>query len=95
MQSREHWIELLAHETSRVFFDRLRDQQDRVFYCSVLTAAIKETFKVKSNFEKYGPDALLFGDFVDVNTDEADRLYRCVGDPTELAQVLEVRISFI
>ncbi len=92
IKSREHWVELLAHETARVFYDRLRDEKDRLFYCSVLTTVLKDTFKVKWTPEKYGPESLLFGDFLDINAAEADRLYRCVRTPKQLAQVLEVNI---
>ncbi len=95
IKSREHWIELLAHETARVFYDRLTDEKDRIFYCSVLTTVLKHTFNVKWTTEKYGPDSLLFGDFLDINAGEYERLYRCVRDPKQLAQILEVCVGAI
>ena len=90
IKSREHWIELLAHETSRVYYDRLIDNKDRIYYCDVIGDHFRQTFKVKWTHDKYGPDSLLFGDFLDANASERDRLYRCVRDPKQLTQVLEV-----
>lgn len=52
---------------------------------------MKDNFKVKWTADKYGPEALLFGDFLDLNAGEFDRFYRCVRDPKQLSQVLEVK----
>ena len=90
-KSREHWMELVCHETTRVFYDRLTDEKDRGIFCNIVARALKDSFKVKWRPEKYGVDALLFGDFLDFNAGEYDRLYRCVRDPKQLGQVLEVR----
>ena len=92
IKSREHWIELTCHESARVFYDRLTDEKDRAYFCDVVARAVKENFKVKWTADKYGPDALLFGDFLDPNAGEFDRFYRCVRDPKQISQVLEVRI---
>ncbi|XP_065071378.1 dynein axonemal heavy chain 6-like isoform X2 [Rhopilema esculentum] len=89
IKSREHWIELLCHEYARVFYDRLTDDNDRGHFCNIMNRALKDNLKVKWAEDKYGPDTLVFGDFLDLNAGEHDRFYRCVRDPKQLAQVLE------
>ena len=94
IKSREHWIELTCHESARVFYDRLTDENDRSYFCDVVAHVLKESFKVKWSPEMLGPNSLLFGDFLDLNVGEHERMYKCVRDPKQLLQVLEACFRF-
>ena len=83
-------LELTCHEAARVFYDRLTNEKDRKYFHDVAARALKENFKVKWDAEKFDPDSLLFGDFLDLNARENERVYRCVRDAAQLLQVLEV-----
>ena len=86
---------MTCHESGRVFYDRLTDEKDRSLFCDVAAHALRENFKAKWTANKFGPNTLIFGDFLDLNAGEYERTYKCVRDPAQLLQVLEVPSRFV
>ncbi|XP_033124826.1 dynein heavy chain 6, axonemal-like [Anneissia japonica] len=89
--------QLLAHEATRVFHDRLMDVDDRMMFFSFLEDDLHNHFKLKWSAEQLFAKPLMFGDFMDVNAPSAERIYRAMPDPSRTVQVLEdylVRMNF-
>lgn len=92
--AKEHCINLLIHESSRVFHDRLIDADDRRFFYQSLCEALHSGFKVNWNLDKVENLNIIFGDFV-----ESSALQSCKGSKVYhmmqyhlVMRTLEVRI---
>lgn len=70
-------VRLWYHESSRVFQDRLINDEDRSWFSNLLYQMIENDFSV-APFEILGNEVLLYGDFMDTNTDI--RQYRQITD---------------
>ncbi|XP_071963333.1 dynein axonemal heavy chain 6-like [Antedon mediterranea] len=89
--------QLLAHESTRVFHDRLMDADDRMMFFSFLADDLHNHFKLKWSAEQLYTKPFMFGDFMDVNAPSAERIYRGMPDPSRTVQVLEdylVRMNY-
>ncbi|CAG5136729.1 unnamed protein product, partial [Candidula unifasciata] len=87
---KEHFVQLFAHETTRVFHDRLTCSADRTTFFQILADNLHAYFKVRWTSEKLMKESILFGDFFD-STDHTSvqRIYRPLSDPNKLERVLE------
>ncbi|XP_050405705.2 dynein axonemal heavy chain 6, partial [Patella vulgata] len=93
--SKDSCAQLLAHEATRVFHDRLVDTQDRMTFFDVLSDNLHDYFKVKWTAEKLRNEQVLFGDFFEIDT--TNRTYQPLADRSKLGTVLEdyyMRLNF-
>nr|XP_039247972.1 dynein heavy chain 6, axonemal-like [Styela clava] len=86
--SRETIAHLFAHEATRVFHDRLIDQQDRKTFFNFLSDDLHNYFKITITAEKLESEPLIFGDFLDMNVPVASRIYRHLPDRRMLNTLL-------
>ena len=98
MTSNDQLVRLWCHEVMRVFYDRLTDDKDRVWFVDLLRAKVKSKFsqdidKIFEHLMKPEDEAkvgipcarrLLFGDF---GNPEGKRAYEEMKDPSAIIEV--------
>ncbi|MBN3325639.1 DYH1B protein, partial [Atractosteus spatula] len=80
---------LFAHEVTRVFHDRLVNNQDREQFHRILSNELRNHFKVSWPAEKLMKEPITFGDFLDMNIPVPFRKYKNIVDHKKLQAVLE------
>nr|XP_015200682.1 PREDICTED: dynein heavy chain 14, axonemal isoform X2 [Lepisosteus oculatus] len=80
---------LFAHEVTRVFHDRLVNNQDREQFHRILSNELRNHFKVSWPAEKLMKEPITFGDFLDMNIPVPFRKYKNIADHKKLQAVLE------
>ena len=91
-------VDLVSHETQRVFADRLVDAKDRRVFYVCLSDALRINFKRVQSVEQLETTPLVFADFLDVNRPSATRQYSSTTDVGKLGSVLDetlVRMNLI
>ena len=73
-----------------MFHDRLTNDEDRTYFYKVLSDELHNGFKVRWAPKELEKDPLLFGDFLEVNSPHAPRVYRFVRSYDRLPKILEV-----
>lgn len=68
MENIDMLVRLWYHESSRVFQDRLINDEDRSWFSNLLYQIIQNEFSVEP-LEILGDQGLFYGDFMDTNTD--------------------------
>ncbi|KAL5008122.1 hypothetical protein ScPMuIL_013703 [Solemya velum] len=86
--SKDNCAQLVAHEATRVFHDRLVSRDDRQTFFQILSDNLHDYFKVTWSPEKLMNEEVLFGDFFELDESNV-RVYRPVSDRTKLTRVLE------
>ncbi len=89
MATREDMALLFAHEATRVFHDRLVDEEDRQFFFQVLVENMDHCIRCTLPTEDT-KKTLIFGDFADLNNPKANRVYRQIKDVNLLSRTLQV-----
>ncbi len=83
------------HECSRVFNDRLINEQDREFFRNLVKDLLKSKFKVNWNTKEIdffnGPQQIIFSYILKL--DAEDRLYEEITDKKKLFKTLEDKLS--
>ena len=77
VQTLEGLLKLWTHECSRIFEDRLVNNEDRDWFQQLLKKTMTTEFSVDSN-EIIGDGPLLYGDFMMPNTD--NKIYEEITD---------------
>ncbi|EDO42194.1 predicted protein [Nematostella vectensis] len=86
---REHFAQLLAHEASRVFHDRLINQDDRAYFYDVLSKQLHLGFKVRWEPEMLQDEPIMYGDFFDTNMPHGTRIYRLLSNYDRVLHILQ------
>ncbi|XP_071080158.1 dynein axonemal heavy chain 6-like [Haliotis cracherodii] len=86
---KENCAQLLAHEATRVFHDRLVSSDDRLVFFQILSDNMHDYFKVTWTAEKLMTESVLFGDFSDMDDGTIQRVYKPLTDRAKLTRVLE------
>ncbi|KAM3930843.1 dynein axonemal heavy chain 14 [Leptodactylus fuscus] len=81
--------QLLVHETSRVFHDRLVDAADREIFYQCLSEEVLNYFKISSPVEKLMKDPVQFVDFLELDSAAKNRVYRPVTSHKQLVSKLD------
>jgi dynein heavy chain len=83
-------IRLWIHETSRVFHDRLINNEDKTWFQGLIVKQIASVFRKDWSMEDiYGPGPILFGDFMKGSgADDEDRIYDEIKDGKKLVVVM-------
>jgi dynein heavy chain len=88
--TRESIALLFAHEATRVFHDRLVEEEDRRFFSRVLVETMDNCIRCTIPEETLTKKMLIFGDFAELNNPKAERIYRQIKDISLLMRTLQV-----
>ena len=84
----DDFIRLWIHENSRVFADRLINDEDRIWFNNYIIEVLSRVFRVSWTYESiFGKNKIMFGDHLKLNGPV--RLYEEIKDKTKLIKVLE------
>ncbi|XP_038822889.1 dynein heavy chain 6, axonemal-like [Salvelinus namaycush] len=89
LNSEEAAAYLFSHETSRVFHDRLVNEQDRELFFQILSNELHSYFKVSWPPEELMREPITFGDFLDMSIPTASRIYKHLPELKKIQAVLE------
>ncbi|KAF4741996.1 hypothetical protein FOZ62_025000 [Perkinsus olseni] len=87
--SADKGVKLWIHEMSRVFYDRLINEDDRKWYVETLLSLVKVKFRADNlqADDLFGAAPLMWGDFLKPGSD--NRVYEEITDLGKMAKVLE------
>lgn len=95
INSLDTFAKLWLHECSRVFNDRLINEQDREFFQNLVKDLLKSKFKINWNTKEIdlfnGPQQVMFSYILKL--DAEDRLYEEITDKKKLFKTLEDKLS--
>ncbi|XP_078448652.1 dynein axonemal heavy chain 6 [Lampetra planeri] len=80
---------LFCHECQRVFHDRLINNEDKEYFNTMLAEMASKQFGVQVEAEYFVKHPILFGDFMKVGVERADRVYEDLTDVEKLKGVLQ------
>ena len=84
----EDIVRLWIHENSRVFQDRLINNEDKTWFGNLVVEILIKMFKLNWKFDKvFGKDKLLFGDLLKL--DAPVKLYEEMKDKAKLTKMLD------
>ena len=66
---------LFCHETSRVFHDRLIDNQDKTYFNNMLAEIAGKHFRQDVDGDSFDEKPIMFGDFMKIGAEKADKIY--------------------
>ncbi|GFO34548.1 dynein heavy chain 1, axonemal, partial [Plakobranchus ocellatus] len=90
IMGKENCAQLLAHEATRIFHDRLTNQADRTTFFQILAETLHDYFKVRWPADSLMTNSVLFGDFFDTSEHTNQRrVYRPLSDHNKLVSILE------
>ncbi|XP_063298016.1 dynein axonemal heavy chain 14 [Pelobates fuscus] len=87
--TKENAAQLLSHEVTRVFHDRLVEDRDREIFYQCLSDELHNYFKFSWTKEKLMKEPIQFADFLEPNTSVKTRIYRPVTNRKLLVSRLE------
>ncbi|XP_077201567.1 dynein axonemal heavy chain 6 isoform X2 [Paroedura picta] len=80
---------LFCHECQRVFHDRLISSDDKQYFYSMLSDMASKHFGVSVDPDSFASKPILFGDFLKVGLDKAERVYEELADIPKLMDILQ------
>ncbi|XP_066474528.1 dynein axonemal heavy chain 6 [Tiliqua scincoides] len=80
---------LFCHECQRVFHDRLICHEDKQYFYSMLADMASKHFGVSVDPDSFVTKPIIFGDFIKVGIDKADKLYEELTDMEKIMGVLQ------
>ncbi|XP_073398257.1 dynein axonemal heavy chain 6 [Dendrobates tinctorius] len=80
---------LFCHECQRVFHDRLINSEDKLYFHTMLSEMASKHFGVQIDPEYFVTKPIIFGDFIKVGADKADRVYEDLTDMEKIRSVLQ------
>ncbi|XP_060619679.2 dynein axonemal heavy chain 6 isoform X2 [Anolis sagrei] len=84
-----HVFKLFCHECQRVFHDRLICNEDKQYFYSMLSDMASKHFGVSVDPDSFVQKPILFGDYIKIGVDKADRLYEELPDVEKIKGVLQ------
>lgn len=84
-------VKLWVNEVSRVFMDRLTDEEDREWFTNEVMEMLSRNFK--SGIERdeiFGESKVRFGDILKI---DAGRIYEEIADGSKLSKALETQLE--
>ncbi|XP_054751474.2 dynein axonemal heavy chain 6-like isoform X1 [Lytechinus pictus] len=79
---------IFSHECQRVFHDRLINNEDKKYFNEIMSEMASKHFSQNIDPETFVTKPIIFGDFMKVGAEEADRLYEDIMDLNKLKNVL-------
>ncbi|KAM9330540.1 dynein axonemal heavy chain 6 [Gastrophryne carolinensis] len=80
---------LFCHECQRVFHDRLINNEDKQYFNTMLSEMASKHFGVQIEPEYFVTKPIIFGDFIKVGADKAERVYEDLTDMDKIRSVLQ------
>ncbi|XP_040273964.1 dynein heavy chain 6, axonemal [Bufo bufo] len=80
---------LFCHECQRIFHDRLINSEDKQYFHTMLSEMASKHFGVQIDPEYFVTNPIIFGDFIKVGADKADRVYEDLTDIDKIRSVLQ------
>ncbi|XP_044515237.1 dynein axonemal heavy chain 6 [Gracilinanus agilis] len=80
---------LFCHECQRVFHDRLINNEDKLYFHNMLTEMASKHFAIPIDQDYFIKKPVIFGDFIKIGVDKAERLYEDLLDMNKIASVLQ------
>ncbi|XP_026189143.1 dynein heavy chain 12, axonemal isoform X3 [Mastacembelus armatus] len=104
LENKRTMIRLFVHEVYRVYYDRLVDEKDQAWLYQLMNSIVRDHFKesfdqvfdhVKQGSKLVEEDMrnLLFGDYMNPDLEDDERLYAEVPSMESFAQVVETCLS--
>lgn len=83
-------VKLWIHETSRVFHDRLINEEDREWFKDTVQKQLFINFKLDwKKDDIFNKDPLIFADFLKRGLDQEDKVYEEAKDFIKLTKIIE------
>lgn len=83
-------VKLWIHETSRVFHDRLINEEDREWFKDTVQKQLFINFKLDwKKDDIFNKDPLIFADFLKRGLDQEDKVYEEAKDFSKLTKIIE------
>ncbi|XP_067106416.1 dynein axonemal heavy chain 6 [Osmerus mordax] len=80
---------LFCHECQRVFHDRLINNEDKTYFNTMVSEMASKYFGFNLEPSYFVTKPIIFGDFIKVGAEKADRLYEDLTDPDKIRGVLQ------
>ncbi|XP_050800280.1 dynein axonemal heavy chain 6 isoform X6 [Gopherus flavomarginatus] len=80
---------LFCHECQRVFHDRLINSEDKQYFHSMLSEMASKHFAVPVDPDYFVRKPIIFGDFLKIGAEKADRIYEDLTDTEKIISVLQ------
>lgn len=100
MREESAMLRLFYHECLRVFHDRLINVEDKSYFYFLMKEVCQRNFgtsvlELPDQPVLTNPPVLMFGDFLQVGAEKANRLYEELKNIDKVKNVLQVSFSFI
>ncbi|XP_035385934.1 dynein heavy chain 6, axonemal [Electrophorus electricus] len=82
-------VRLFCHESQRVFHDRLINSEDKAYFHTMLSEMASKYFSIRLEPSYFTKQPIIFGDFIKVGADKADRVYEDLPDMEKIRNVLQ------
>ncbi|XP_066430423.1 dynein axonemal heavy chain 6 isoform X2 [Eleutherodactylus coqui] len=89
MRDQAQIFRLFCHECQRVFHDRLINSEDKQYFHTMLSEMASKHFAVQIDSDYFVKNPIIFGDFIKVGADKADRVYEDLTDVEKIRSVLQ------
>nr|XP_055061459.1 dynein axonemal heavy chain 6 isoform X1 [Misgurnus anguillicaudatus] len=80
---------LFCHECQRVFHDRLINNEDKTYFNTIISEMASKYFNINIEPMYFVNQPIIFGDFIKVGADKADRVYEDLTDMEKIRQVMQ------
>ncbi|XP_075463117.1 dynein axonemal heavy chain 6 isoform X2 [Ascaphus truei] len=80
---------LFCHECQRVFHDRLINSEDKQYFHAMLSEMANKHFAVHIDPVYFVTKPIIFGDFMTIGADKADKVYEDLTDMEKIRSVLQ------
>ncbi|XP_041935143.1 dynein heavy chain 6, axonemal [Alosa sapidissima] len=80
---------LFCHECQRVFHDRLINNEDKTYFNTMISEMASKYFGLHLEPDYFVKKPIIFGDFIKVGAEKADRLYEDLTDMEKIRNVLQ------
>ncbi|XP_060075174.1 dynein axonemal heavy chain 6-like [Ylistrum balloti] len=91
IRDNKQMFRLFCHEAMRVFHDRLINNEDKQYFYTILAEMASKHFGENVEPDSFSANPILFGDFIKMGADAADRLY----EELELKKVKSVLQDYL
>ncbi|KAG8130387.1 hypothetical protein E2320_017072 [Naja naja] len=80
---------LFCHECQRIFHDRLICNEDKQYFYSMLSDMASKYFGVSTDPDSFASKPILFGDYIKIGIEKAERIYEELPDMEKVIGVLQ------
>ncbi|XP_018593809.2 dynein heavy chain 6, axonemal [Scleropages formosus] len=89
VREQNHIFRLFCHECQRVFHDRLINNEDKMYFNTMLSEMASKYFGFNLEPSYFVDKPIIFGDFIKIGANKADRIYEDLTDMDKIRSVLQ------